>query len=209
MTHQNTSEKKAYALGIIGRELNVDFDNKDISADEWNQINEILEDVLLDEPKTEIGKNIKKAIEEEKENKESEYNKAFNFSKDLNENKIRPATIFIFQLLAKYAERLVDKDEDAKFDMLAELVEKLNELQFPVGYIDSPFNVLLADAKKLNTALQGQMKHREDEIKALSIGIRHPKYETLSPHLASFAQMDTAIKTLRETFNFTEEDYRK
>ncbi len=201
------TEKKAYALGIIGREMGVDFDN-DLTADQYKQINEISEDALSDEPKTEIGKSIKKLIAEEQANSESEYNKGFNFHKDLNENKINPSAVFVFQVLAKYADRLVAKDPNANGEMLSELIIKMNELELPTGYTTNVFNMVAAEVAKFNQALAGQVEHREDEIKALSDGVKHPKYGTLSPHLASFKQLDGAIEKLRNTFNFTEEDYR-
>lgn len=203
----NKTEQKAYALGIIGGELGIDFDN--LPPDQLSQISDIADDAILDEPKTEIGKQMKKKIEEEKANSDGEYNKSFNFHKDLNKNKIDPIIIFILEKLFKYAPKLVEKDEQANSDLLGDVVSKMNELKYPVGYISNPFKLISSFLIRLEGELKGQLNHREDEIKALSIGVRHPKYDTLSPHLASFKDMDNAIKTLRKTFNFTEEDYRK
>lgn len=203
---QTTTEQKAYILGIITRELNVNFD--DVSQEELVGINKVLEDVLLDEPETDLGKKIKEIVKKEQEDTEGDYNKSFNFHKDLNENKIIPTTKFILEVLSTYSQRIIDNDETVEQDILAEIVKKMNELNYPNGYIQSPFNTILATINKISSALKGQVEHREDEIKSLSIGIRHPKYNTLSHHLSSFKDMDNAIKRLRETFNFTEEDYR-
>lgn len=200
------TEKKAYALGIIAREFNVDFDN--VSQEQLTQMNSVAEDAILDEPTSEVGKDMKKLIDEERANSESEYNKGFTFHKDLNENRINPATVFIFELLAKHASKLTNNDKDVDGEILSELIVKFNELGLPVGYTTNPFKMVMAQVSKLNAAVEGQVSHREDEIKALSIGVKHPKYGTLSPHLASFTQLDEAIKKLRDTFNFTEEDYR-
>lgn len=203
------TQKKAYALGIIGRELNIDFDS-DISQETANDLSALADDALLDEPKSEVGKKMKGIIEAEKVDAESEYNKGFNFHTDLNKNKIMPATVFVFQIFGKYAEKLASKEdiEGTRTEMLNELVSKLNELEYPVGYFDDPFNHLLPEVSKLLTALKGQVEHREEELKAMSVGVKHPKYGTLSPHLGSLKQYDDAIKNLRETFGFTEEDYR-
>ncbi len=203
----NNVEKKAYALGIIGREMGVDFD-QNMSAEQSAQINAIADDAILDEPQSEIGKKIKNVMAEERANSESEYNKGFNFHKDLNNNKINPSAIFVCELLAKYIERLIHKDETAEGEMLSELVNKLNELECPVDYFSAPFNMITPHLAKLNAAIKGQVEHRQDEIQAYSIGVKHPKFGTLSPHLATLKQMDESIKTLREKFNFTEEDYR-
>ncbi len=200
-------EDKAYALGIIGRELQIDFDDK-LSDDQLRQIDEIAEDALLEEPKTEVGKKFKIVIEEEKKNAESEYNSSFNFNKDLNQNKISPATVFLFETLAKYAQRIVDKDPAVEGEILSELIVKMNELEYPVDYIKTPFNIVLGNVQNIQTRLDGQRTDREEEIKAYAIGVKHPKYDTLSPHIASFKQLDETIIKLRETTGFTEEDYR-
>lgn len=205
--NQTETEKKAYALGIIGREMNLDFD--ELSQEQYAQLNQIAEDAIADEPQTEVGKSMKKLIEEEQANTDGEYNKNFNFHKDLNENKINPAAVFVFELLGKNGKRLIDKDSTVSGEMLSELIQKFNELELPVGYTESPFTMVAAEVAKLNAALKGQIEHRDDEIKALSVGVRHPKYDTLSPHLASIKQLDETIAKLRETFGFTEQDYRK
>ncbi len=203
----NDNEKRAYALGIIGREIGIDFDT--VSQDQLVQINAIAEDALLDEPKTEVGKNMKKFIDEEQKNTDGEYNKGFNFHKDLNNNKINPFTAFVFETLGKYGTRLAEKDETAETEMVNDLVTKMNELEYPIGYINNPFTLIQAQVVRLSNILKGQVDSREDEIKAYSIGIKHPKYGTLSPHLASLKQMDTAIANLKEKFGFTEDDYRE
>ncbi len=205
---QTETEKKAYALGIVGRELGIDFDGE-ISSEQWVQIGNITDDALLDEPKTETGKQIKALIEKEKADSESEYNKGFNFHTDLNKNKINPSTVFVFQILAKYAEDIISKKPNVDADILGEVVSKFNDLGMPTGYFKSVFNVVATEVSKLNASMDGQMSHREDEIKAYSIGIKHPKYGTLAPHLATLREMDESIKKLREKFNFKEEDYRK
>lgn len=200
-------EKKAYALGIIGRELQIDF-NDNLSPDQMRQLDEIAEDAILDEPKTETGIKFKKAIEEEKQKSESEYNTSFNFNKDLNNNKIVPATVFLFEVLAKYAQRIVDKDENVEGEILSEIIVKMNELEYPTGYLKSPFNTVLGWVQNLSNRLEGQLTDREEEIKAYSVGVTHPKHKTLSPHIASFKQFDDAILKLRESSGFTEKDYR-
>lgn len=202
------TQKKAYALGILARELRVDFD--EASPSDLNTLNMLSEDVILDEPTTEEGKRYKLIIDAEKADTESEYNKGFNFHTDLNTNKILPATIFVFQLFGKYAEKLASKEdvEATRAEMLGELVSKMNELEYPVGYFDDPFNILLPEVSKLMSALKGQVEHRDNELKAMSIGVKHPKYGTLSPHLATLKQLGDAAAKLRETFNYTEEDYR-
>lgn len=203
----NKNEQRAYAIGIIARELNIDMDSE--SPEVFVELNSVLEDVLLDEPKTEANKKLKKKIEEEMENKESEYNSSFNFHKDLNQNKINPATVFILETLGKNAEKIVNgEDKDIENEIIGEIIKKLNEINFPIGYVNNPFNTILALVGKLNSTMKGQVEHREEEIKALSVGVRHPKYKTLSPHLASIGVLDDTIKKLREKFNFTEEDYR-
>lgn len=203
----NETENKAYALGIISRELGVDFES-DLSPEELTQVNGIAEDAVSEDPKTDLGKKMKDIIQKEKSATDGDYNKGFNFHKELNNNKINPAAIFLFELFGKYAKRLVEKDEKAEGEMLSEFIAKLNELDFPTGYIKSPFNMISTHITKLNNAVQGQSNHREDEIEALAIGFRHPLYGTLSPHLASFKNMDDAIENLRTTFKFTEKDYR-
>lgn len=208
MTNKTETEKKAYALGIVAREFNVDFD-AELPQEQLIQINNIADDAILDEPKTDIGKDMKKLIDTEQANSESEYNKGFNFHKDLNGNKINPAAVFIFQVLAKYADRLIDKDPTADAEMLSDLVTKFNDLGLPSGYTSNPFQMVAGQVSRLNAVIKGQVDYRKDEIEALSVGIKHPRYGTLSPHLASLRDMDAAIKRLRETFNYTEEDYRK
>ncbi len=200
------TEKKAFALGLVARELNLDFD--ELNPQDFAKIESIVTDSLLDEPTSDLGKKMKEIIAKELENKEGEYSKGFNFHKDLYSNKINPLTIFILETLAKYGERLVNTDESVDAEILSEVVSKMNELEYPVGYMLNPFNMVNSYVSRLNAALKGQQEHREDEIKALSIGVKHPKYGTLSPHLASLKDMDSAVKKLRETFNFTEEDYR-
>ncbi len=211
----NTSiDDKAYALGIIGREFQIDFNEK-LSPDQLRQLDEIAEDVILPEPKTEIGIKLKAMIEEEKSKPTSDYNTGFDFSKDLNNNKIVPMTIFLLETLAKYAQRLVDKDKNVEGEILSELIIKMNELEYPIGtapgslpYFKSPFNTAFGYLQKQLERIEGQVTDREEEIKAYGIGARHPKFNTLSPHIASFKQMDEAIVKLRETFGFTEEDFR-
>lgn len=206
--NENEAEKKAYALGIIGPHFGVNFNDDDIDPQQMAQLSEIASDAILDEPKTEVGKSMKEIIEKEKADKEGEYNKGFNFHKDLNMNKITPATVFLLQLLAKYAERIVANDEKVEGEMLCELIVKFNELDYPTGYVLRPFNIIVPQIQKLGAVLKGQVDHREDEIKAMAVGIKHPKYNNLTPHIASFKQLDESIKKLQETFGFTEEDYR-
>ncbi len=202
-----TIEKKAYALGIIGRELMIDFDDN-LTTDQMRQIEEIAEDALLDEPKTETGKKFKIVIEEEKKNADSEYNQGFNFSKDLNNNKITPLSVFILQTFGKYAERIAAKDKEVDQEMLSEIIVKMNELGFPTDYIKTPFNVILGKTQLINDLLGGQLMARKEELMAYTVGVRHPKYKNLTPHIATFKQLDDAIGNAKEKFGFTEEDYR-
>src|ERR1700741_1373214 len=101
----NETEKRAYALGLIAKELEIDFESE-IDPKEMDKINAVLEDSIADEPKTEIGKKMKDIIAHELETKDGEYNKQFDFHKDLNDNKVVPATIFVLELLGKYAKKI-------------------------------------------------------------------------------------------------------
>lgn len=204
------TEKKAYAMGLLARDFDIDFEN--LSGQESEQLNMIAEDAISDEPKTEAGKNLKKLVEEEQAKTDGEYNKGFNFHKDLHQNKIKPTAILIFKILADYAEKLVNKDEEEIVlldQMLGDLIPKMNDMGFPVGSLGTPFNIVATWVSKLNKKLAGQLEHREEEIKALGVGVKSPQFGTLTPHSATLREMDEAIKKLRETFNFTEEDFRK
>ncbi len=201
------SKRKAYAMGIIARELHIDFDQQ-LSADEAQTLSALGEDVLLDEPKSEKGKELKIIVDEEKALADSEYNKAFNFSADLNENKIRPATIFLFQLFAKYAEKIVNDDKGVLQEMMDELVAKLNDLEYPVSYFSSPFSTVQSQIKPLLDLLEGQKTIRDEELLSYAVGVKHPKYHTLTPAIASLRMMDVAIAKMKETTGFTEEDFR-
>lgn len=203
---QNETEKKAYALGIIGRENHVNFDS-DIDPDKLSYLNSLAEDAILDEPKTEDGKKMKILIEQEMAVSDGEYNKTFNFHKDLNNNKIAPGSVFVLELLAKYAQQLNDADEKLYDKLLSEIIIKFNELELPVGYSEKPFVMAMGHVKKLFTLLEGQVGIRELELRSLATGVHHPKFG-LSPHLASFKKLDEAIIKLREITGFTGEDFR-
>lgn len=194
-------------MGIIGRELGVDFEN--LTPQDSQALDMLALDAVSDEPVSEKGKEFKAIIEKESADDESEYNKGFKFHTDLNENKIRPATIFLLQLLGQYAEKVVGGTENAEADMLGDFVTKLNDLEFPVDYTDNPFNTIIGLIGKLKREYEGERKHRETEILSLGVGLRHPKYNTLAPHLASLRQLDGAIANLREKFGFTKEDFSK
>lgn len=198
--------KKAYATGIIARELNLDFDS--MSNDDKLAVYALVEDAILDEPVSEKGKEMKALIDKEMADVESDYNQGFNFHKDLNQNKIAPASIFVLELMGKYAERLVNDDPKALPEMMDELVAKVNDLGLPVGYLDDIFNPLSIQGAKLKDRLVGQRDYREQEMRAIAIGIKHPKHGTLSPHLASLRDMDKSIVKLRETFGFKPEDFQ-
>lgn len=202
-------DNKAYLLGIICGELGIDpNDFGDLSKDQMMQLDEIAEDALLDEPKTDLGKKMKARAEEERGKEDSDYNKSFNFNKDLNNNKISPLTVFVMEIIGKYAQRIVDKDQNVESEMLSEIIIKMNELEYPISYLNSPFNIIVPSINKLLNRLQGQVDHRKDEILAYSIGVRHPKFNTLDTGMPTIKNLDEAIKKLRESTGYTEADYR-
>lgn len=192
------------SLNLLGEEL---------SEEQQAAIHSLVQDALLDNPTSEEGKKLRFNVIKEKVNDESSIVKSLSFGKDLHENKVVPVSILLAQLVAENIEKYhtgTGDENDALIDKLvSDIVVKMNELDFPVDYIDNCFKAFGTMGARIKDGLNGQATHHKDEILALAVGVKHPIYKTLDSRIVAFKDLDNAVTKLRESTGFTEEDYRK
>lgn len=207
------SQKKSdlsFALGLAVK--NLGLDPNQINDEQMSELDFLVNDALSEQPKTEEGKKLKFNIIKEKGNPDSEYVKNFSFGKDLRENKVKPATILLGKLVAENIQQYIEGDNTENRELIDkvtnDLMIHLNEVNYPLDYLDNIFKDIASFIGQLKSNVEGQREARKDEILALAIGVKHPTYKELTSRIVSFKDLNDAIEKLRKDYNFTAEDYR-
>lgn len=200
----------SFAIGLAIKTLGLDPST--MNDEQFSELQFLAQDALLEQPQTEEGKKLKFNITKEKANKSSDYVKNFSFGQDLHENKVKPASVLLAQLVAEGMQEYLEGDSAANTELIdkmsGELIAKLNGLNYPLDYIENFFKNIGSLVNQLKNNLEGQRDFRKDQILALSIGVKHPTYGKLDSRIVSFKDLDNAIEKLRKDYNYTEEDYR-
>lgn len=186
------------------------FDPMTATDDELAQLSEVINDVMLDEPETELGKSIKLDVTEELLKENSEMVENSKYIEDIRMNKTLPILKILTNSISTEMMKLETFDiPDEAIDAIADqFIGNADTVGLSTGYYDNVLTILNNAITRIKRVIDSQVEVSQDKLLSVVTGVRHPKFNTLDIRHATLAQIREAITKVMEEKNLKEEDYR-